>query len=116
MQFKSVIARQLHKRMSHHFIQASIAHPYSINLSTIIRDFGLTKYEKISNNLREAEKGLQELKTSGVALNYEVRKTYDIKNKNKIVDAQFTITPDPRFVNEVMKSNQKVRRIENAAG
>ena len=55
MSYKNVIARQLHKRMSHHYTQASITQPYSINLTTIIRDFGLTAYDRLSHNLRDVE-------------------------------------------------------------
>lgn len=112
MQYKSVFARQLHKRMSHHYIQASIANPYNINLKTIIRDFGLTAYEKISNNIREAEKGLTELIASDVVLRYEAKRTFDSKNKNKITDVNFTIIPHPIFVSEVMNSNMKANQLE----
>lgn len=112
MKYKSVIARQLHKRMSHNYIQASIAHPYNINLTTIIRDFGLTAYSKISNNIRETEKGLNELIASNVVLSYQAKKMFDTKNKNKIIEVNFVIIPHPTFVSEVMNSNQRVKRIE----
>lgn len=115
MKFKAVIARQLYKRMSHHYIQASIANPYHINLTTIIRDFGLTKYEKISNNLRDVEKGIEELVASNVILSYQVKKTFDLKTKNKIIDANFNIIPHPTFVNEVIRSNSKLKEINNQA-
>src|ERR1051326_3034942 len=46
MSFKSIIARQLHKRMSHVYKQASITRPYHISLLTLIRDFGLTRYKR----------------------------------------------------------------------
>ena len=113
MKYKSVIARQLHKRMSHHYIQASIANTYNINLKTIIRDFGLTAYGKISNNIREVEKGLAELIECNVVLKYETKKIFDLKSKNKIIDVNFTIIPDPIFVGEVMKSNQKAKQIDS---
>ncbi len=112
MQYKSVVARQLHKRMSHNYIQASIVYPYNINLKTIIRDFGLTAYAKISNNIRETEKGLDELIQSFVVLKYEGKKIYDLKSKNKILDVSYVITPHPKFVSEVMNSNQKTKKIE----
>jgi hypothetical protein len=115
MQYKSVIARQLHKRMSHHYIQASIANSYNINLTTIIRDFGLTAYDKISNNLREVEKALSELADNHVILKYDALKTFNSKNKNKITDVNFIIVPHPIFVNEVMTSNLKAKKIEGKA-
>lgn len=115
MKYKSVIARQLHKRMSHHYIQASIAHPYGINLTTIIRDFGLTAYGKISHNLRDVARGMDELMDSNVVLKYEGNKTFDSKNKNKITDVNFVIIPHPIFCSEVMNSNIKAKQIENSS-
>ena len=55
MQYKSVIARQLHKRMSHNYTQASYTDPYTIHLNTIIRDFGLTHYKNLGHNLRDVQ-------------------------------------------------------------
>jgi len=115
MKCKGVFARQLHKRMSHHYIQASIANPYSINLTTMIRDFGLKAYEKISNNIREAEKGLERLIESDVVLSYESKRTYDVKTKNKITDVTYNIIPHPFFVSEMMGSNVKAKKIEAVA-
>ncbi len=111
MGYKNVIARQLHKRMSHHYIQAHIAHPYHINLTTIIRDFGITAYKKISFNLREAETGLEELVANNVVLKYKSSRTYDVNRKNKIVDVLFEIIPHPNFVGEVMQANKKTKII-----
>ncbi len=42
MSYQNVISRQLHKRISHHFTQAGFIKPFTILLSTVIRDFGLT--------------------------------------------------------------------------
>ena len=98
--------------MSHHYIQASIANTYHISLMTIIRDFGLTKYDKISNNLREVERALNELKESRVILSHQAKKTFDAQTKNKIIDVSFQILPHPVFVNEMTRSNAKAKEIE----
>lgn len=84
MQYKTVIARQLHKRMSHHYIQASFTNLYTITLKTIIRDFGLTEYAKLTQNLRDCELGLAEMVEKNVILSYKIDKTVDSKNKNKL--------------------------------
>lgn len=63
MSYRSAISRQLHKRMAHHFTQASIATKYSILLSTIIKDFGLTPQKRIQTNMKDVEKALIEMKT-----------------------------------------------------
>lgn len=107
MQYKTVIARQLHKRMSHHYIQASFTNLYTITLKTIIRDFGLTEYAKLTQNLRDCELGLNEMIEKNVVLSYKIEKTVDSKNKNKLFDAKFIITPTPFFADEVKQTNIK---------
>jgi hypothetical protein len=114
MSYKSVIARQLHKRMSHHYTQASITQPYSINLTTIIRDFGLTAYDRLSHNLRDVETALTEMTDQGVILNYKVTKTLDNLQRNKLTEAKITIIPHPQFVGEVMKANKHQATVKEA--
>lgn len=111
MRYKTVIARQLHKRMSHHYTQASFTNLYTISLSTIIRDFGLTAYSKLTLNLRDCITAFEEMKEHHVILLYNVEKTIDTKNRNKLIDAKFTITPDPRFADEMMMANVKHKQI-----
>ena len=111
MSYSSVIARQLHKRMSHHFTQASLTTRYSITLSTIIRDFGLAEYARPSLNLNHVLKALDEMKEKDVLLSYEVQKTLDHTNRNKLTDAKFTLTPHPYFSGEARKINDRQGRI-----
>lgn len=107
MSYSSVIARQLHKRMSHHFTQASLTTRYEIKLSTIIRDFGLAEYARPSLNLAHVLKALDEMKEKSVIVSYEVQKTLDHANRNKITDAKFTLTPHPFFSVEARKINDR---------
>lgn len=113
MSFVSVIARQLYKRMSHHYIQASrTSPPYSIMLSTIIRDFGLTAYAELRNNLRDVVRALDEMKDKKVIHDYHVEKTHDSQRRNKLVDAKLLITTTDEFIWEMKKANQKARERE----
>lgn len=115
MSFVSVIARQLYKRMSHHYIQASrISPPYSILLSTIIRDFGLTAYAELRNNLRDVIRALDEMKDKKVIQDYHIEKTHDSERRNKLVDAKFQITTTEEFIWEMRKANQKSKEREKA--
>ena len=114
MSYKSVIARQLHKRMAHNYTQASFSNLYSISLSTIIRDFGLTKYGKLTQNLRDCLFALDEMKQKRVILGYKVEKTIDANRKNKLLDAKIIITPDPNFADEVVKANLKQKQIHES--
>lgn len=107
MSYKNVAARQLHKRMCHNYTQASITQPYTISLTTIIRDLGLTQYERLSHNLRDIEIALQEMRDKEVVLSYKVDKTLNAEQRNKLIDAKFTIVPHPKFVAEIMQGNVK---------
>lgn len=108
MSFTNVIARQLYKRMSHHYKQASLTTTYDILLSTIIRDFGLTTYSEIRNNLRDVVKALEEMKARNVILNFKIEKLIDLQQRGKLVDAKFIITTTPEFNSEMIKANKPV--------
>jgi hypothetical protein len=112
MGYQNIISRQLHKRMSHHFTQASIAHPYTIHLSTVIRDFGLTAYEKLSHNLRDVETALKEMVLKDVLLKYELDKIPDKNRGNKIADVKLILYPHPKFSSEVVNANKKQRELD----
>ena len=109
MSYRTVIARQLHKRMSHHYSQAHLAQPYAILLSTVIRDFGLTAYEKLSHNLRDVEKALEEMVESDVLFRYELQKIGCDRKKNKLSDVKIVLYPHQKFVAEVIAANRKLR-------
>lgn len=111
MGYKNVVARQLHKRMCHNYIQASITQPYSIKLTTIIRDFGLTAYERLSHNLRDIEMALEEMREKEVVLTYKVDKTLDAEQRNKMIEAKITLTPHPKFVAEIIQGNKQETQI-----
>jgi hypothetical protein len=112
MAWRSVIARQLHKRMSHHYTQASILNTYHILLSTIIRDFGLTAYAQLRDNLRDVQKALDEMQVREVLLQYRVEKVFDARRKNRLADAKFTLTPHPRFVSEIIDANKRQGEVQ----
>ena len=107
MSYKSVIARQLHKRMAHHYPQASFSNPYHFLLSTVIRDFGLTEYAQLRDNLRDVQAALEEMKEKEIIMSYQVKKTLDNKRRNKLIDAKFVLTPDARFISEIIRANKR---------
>jgi hypothetical protein len=106
MSYKNVIARQLHKRMSHHYTQASFANPYHILLSTMIRDFGLTQYKQLRDNIRDVETALKEMQEKEVIFNYKIEKTTDSSRRNKLLDAKFILLPTMSFSSEVTYANK----------
>lgn len=105
MKYKNVIARQLHKRMSYYFTQASITNIYTIKLSTIIRDFGLTAQKRIQTNLIDVEKALEEMIKKDVLLNYQVEKIWNEK-ETKLLDVKLHLRPSISFSNETKKANK----------
>ena len=115
MGYDTVIARQLHKRMSHHFTQAGLTENYSIMLTTIIRDFGLTKRKQLKDNLRELEAAIEELKKSNVIINFKLDKIIEKSPRVKLVDVKLTIQPHFEFISEVKHANsrRKLELIEN---
>jgi hypothetical protein len=114
MSYNSVIARQLHKRMAHHYVQASFTEKYEILLSTIIRDFGLTKQKRIQQNLQKVEAAIEELKNKELVLNCNVEKIYDYEKKQKLEDVKFIFQPHPSFVNDTKKANAVSKQTREA--
>lgn len=113
MSYKNVIARQLHKRMSHHYLQASFTNPYHLLLSTIIRDFGLTQYAQLRDNLRDILIALDEMIEKKVILSYKVEKVLENSKRAKLLDAKLILMPDPSFVNEIIGANRLQARLKS---
>ncbi len=115
MSYGTVIARQLHKRMSHHFTQAGLTEYYTIMLTTIIRDFGLTRRKQLKDNLRELETAIEELKRANVIINFKLEKIIEKSPRVKLVDVKITIQPHFEFISEVKHANTrlKLELIEN---
>ena len=111
MSFSSVIARQLHKRMAHHYVQASMANPYNIMLSTIIRDFGLTAYAQLRDNLRDVQAALEEMVDKEVLAFFRIEKTFDPARRNRLLDAKLILTPHQRFTSEIIQANKRKMEI-----
>ncbi len=112
MRFKHVVSRQLNKRMSHNFTQANLAANYTISLSTMLRDFGLTAYTYIRDNLRYVTKALDEMVEKRVIRGYEIKNVYDTERKNKMVDALIEIKPDLNFADQTIRANVKQREVK----
>jgi len=111
MSFKIALARWLHKRMSHNFTQASLVEPYSIKLSTILRDSGAKAYPKLVDSLRQVRKALEEMKAKEAIFKYNEEKVMD---KRKLIDVKFTLFPHTSFIGEVKHANGRARRtLEN---
>lgn len=112
MKYRSVIARQLHKRMAHHFTGVTFGQVYKILLSTIIRDFGLKMQNRIKSNLENVENALKEMEKEKVIVKYTFDKIYDLKKRNKVVDAMVNIIPSMTFINDVVAGNADAKSMK----
>lgn len=113
MGYRTAIARKLHKRLSHFYTQASFTDKYEALLSTLIEYFGLTKYQQMSKNLRDFEKGVEELKKSNTILTFHAREIKQDRPRVKVVDYKISIMPHPEFIAEVKKGNYRKSLIES---
>ena len=105
MKLTSALARWLHKRMSHNYTQAScFANTYSITLTTIIRDSGMTPYKRLSDSRKYIKKSIQELLRPDVIYKYDENAT---KEGNKLVDVKFSLSPTVTFTSEMKRANAK---------
>lgn len=102
-----VIARQLYKRLSHHYTQASLFNQYGVLLTTLIRDFGLTKRKQLRDNLREVRAALEEMTEKGDLLSYQIEPVIDANQRNKLIDAKIMLTTSPSFNTEAMEENRR---------
>ncbi len=113
MAFKSCITRQLHKRLAHHYTQASIANRYTIHLTTIIRDLGLTLQKSLAINLTDIEKALKEMKSDSarIILDYKLEKVYE---NRKMVEVVIHMTPTNDFAKEASKANYFSKKVKES--
>jgi hypothetical protein len=105
MEYKHRLSRWLYKRIAHNYVQASLINPYTIKMSTILRDSGTHTSERGNDNLKRVEEALRELHAKRVLMRYE---TDILRGKHmKVVDAKYTLHPDMDFIMEVKKSNSR---------
>ncbi|HTD20916.1 MAG TPA: hypothetical protein VK667_15440 [Ktedonobacteraceae bacterium] len=109
MAYKHRLSRWLHKRLAHNYVQASMINPYTINLSTILRDSGSYKSPRANNCTREVEAALDELQSKGVIMSFEAASKRGLRNK--IIDVAYTVLPDLSFIAEVKKANARSKRV-----
>lgn len=101
MQYRRAVSRWLHKRISHMFLTNDIKLPYNILLSTIIRDSGMTRYDRINMNLIQVQRCLAEMIATGSVDRYEMEKIYDENKKNKLADVKFLIYISHSFFDDL---------------
>ena len=82
-------------------------------LSTIIRDFGLTQYSQLRDNLRDVQIALDEMVEKKVLLNYKVERVLENSKRAKLLDAKFILMADPSFISEIIGANKLQSKIKS---
>jgi len=103
MSYKNNIARRLFKRMSYHFVPTYGRSFYVIRLSTIINNFGLTRYPSIETNLKEVKKALKELIKGKTLLKYEEERS-SCENGEEVT---FKLIFSNSFISEIQELNRR---------
>ena len=103
------LSRWLHKRLAHMYIQAGMLHPYTIRLSTILRDSGTLESAQNYNNSRGVERALDELTERQIIL--AVTKETFRGPRNRLLDIKYSFLPTTEFVREVKRANQRATQL-----
>ena len=110
MELSSSLARIVHKHLSMYWMNASAAHPYSINLLETLKTTSRGVVPRMNDNTRLMEKALDELIESKVLTNYEKRVIRVPKSK-AIADVVYTVYPTNEYVGTIIKSHQNAKRV-----
>jgi hypothetical protein len=126
MEYVSVIAQHLHKRLSHHFTQAHVEENFTMHVSRMIRDFGLTESIQFRENIQQVKEALEEMRKANVVEKYRIEIVYGYKEKDRegklitkqktkphVVDAKVSIWVTDGFTEEVKIANAVNHRIRN---
>ena len=111
MSHSTQLARWLHKRLSHNYVNASCTVPYHLRLSAIRRDSGLLEYKRTNDVVRKLEHAFQELAEHKVILSFQ--KEEERGARNKILDSKYLLTPHPHFVKDVKAANKRQQDAKN---
>lgn len=110
------LARRLHKRMSHMYIQASFDKPYTISVARIFDDAGMKLHKVMNNNYTRLTKALEELKEHHVVMKWKkVKKIMDPQNPRRVQNIIVEISPHPKFIVEAKKANDRQNKTHNKA-
>jgi hypothetical protein len=108
MQIRSPLARYMYKRMSHYWIQAHKLSPYTPSLISFLNCSPRELSMRISENIRAMKNALDILIQKKIISSYKSNKK---KYGRKIIDIKYTIIPHENFVKQIIRSNEKKKKI-----
>lgn len=111
--YKSSFARLLHRRISHHFTQANnVDKKYTVNLSTLLRDFGF-EFDHISRAYKKLLEAVKEMEKNNVIGEFFADPVLSVSkgHRRKIEDYFITIVPTKKFSFEMTDANNVKKRV-----
>lgn len=106
MALSTPMARWLHKRLSHNYINAGLLQPYNILFSSIHRDSGLLHHIRPAGNIKIFESALEELKQKNVLWWF---KKEERKQGRVTQDVKYILQPTNDFISEIKAANARQR-------
>lgn len=107
------LARWMHKRLSHNYINAGILQPYNILFSSIHRDSGLLHHIRPAGNMKTVEGAIDELIQKNVLWWF---KKDERKQGRAIKDVLYTLQPTNEFIAEIKAANARQRDARQLLG
>lgn len=105
MSHSTQLARWLHKRLAHNYVNASLIQPYVIMFLTIQRDSGLLEYKEQRHAVRKLDEALDELKAHQILIDTE--KDVRRGTRGRILDVSYRMIPHPHFVAQAKAANRR---------
>lgn len=110
MQFRFALSYWLFKRLSHLYTFADFTKPYSIRLTTIVRDSDMVPSPNPSDNLKRVRRTLEEFQQQRVLMCCD--ESVKRGPNNRIIDVTFSLLPTPEFKDHAIKANRHQQRIK----
>ena len=114
MMHTSQLSRWLHKRLAHHYTNASLQNPYRFKFSSVQRDSGLLEHGRPRDAIDALDDSLNELKSHNVLIT--IQKEKRTGTRNKILDVLYTVIPNPRFIEHIKAANRRQAQGQEVVG
>ena len=107
MRLPTQLARWLHKRLSHTYINASMVVPYTVLLSTLVRDSGLLDERRKTRSTAAVASALDALVAHGVLSRWNLERRRP--GSRGPLELKYTLFPDVLFVAEMRAANARAK-------
>ncbi len=113
MDYKTQIARWLHRLLIDKYTFASKLRPFEIKYSTVKRDSQmLNNYSRERDAIDTIVSAFNEIKAAGIISGFKEESEYGVRGK--IEDVVFILTPTTNFIQEVKAANKRMNHSDKA--